>query len=690
MFRKTLLLLLPCMATAQTVEPTLKPDTEVDEMETISVEGEPYNYSAVKFFPEDSSILKDTAAVLQKMPGAYVNRNGALSGIAQYRGLFGSRVNVVADGSKVLESCSNAMDAPMSHMPAGLVDAVTLQRGIVPVSKGIETLGGNIEVMSKNSDKEGFSGSLDLGYSSVNSGKTGSVFLSQKHQQHKLHLGVTREQADDFDFPGGVNYFTGMDRKYYAAGYRFDNQRTEFEFDVNYSDNGENGTPALPMDSTYSKGGISSAALQQRLSSEWSLIGSLSYQDSEHAMDNFRHRNQMAAMYREAFTDLNRQAFSIAGNRNQGNSVLKFGYDFDNTENQAIITNPNNAMFRIVNFDAEKQIHSMFVEYQQQLSQQHSFISGLRWSRVQTDTADVSSSMAMMSTPMGTMHRTLQDRFNQSNRKINDDNVDFMFNWQQNLSKNANLEYGFAIKNRSPSYQERYLWLPMEATAGLADGRRYLGNLNLKPETAYQFELGLNIQSDKLTFTPHLFLHRIHDYIQGTPNTVAPAPAGTLRFNNVDARLYGVDLEFSYQLSPQLSISNVTSYVRGQRMDIDDNLYRIAPPNTRFNFKYQLQKMQLGAELVGALRQNKVSTTNGERATPGFGLLNLSASYHFTAEQSINLEVNNVFDKRYYQHTNGYNRNNANVDVGFNASDITLHRLPSEGRGVLLTYLFSW
>ena len=38
---------------------------------------------------------------------------------------------------------------------------------------------------------------------------------------------------------------------------------------------------------------------------------------------------------------------------------------------------------------------------------------------------------------------------------------------------------GVSRKSRSPAYQERYLWLPLQATAGLADGRTYTGNLDL-------------------------------------------------------------------------------------------------------------------------------------------------------------------------------------------------------------------
>src|SRR5690606_16096713 len=40
----------------------------------------------------------DTAELRRELPGANLNANGVLSGIAQYRGLYGDRVTVTLDG----------------------------------------------------------------------------------------------------------------------------------------------------------------------------------------------------------------------------------------------------------------------------------------------------------------------------------------------------------------------------------------------------------------------------------------------------------------------------------------------------------------------------------------------------------------------------------------------------------------
>lgn len=76
----------------------------------------------------------DTAQMLRKMPGANINKNGELTGIAQYRGMFGDRISVAVDGAQISGAGPNAMDAPLSYAPVALLQSLTINRGIAPVS----------------------------------------------------------------------------------------------------------------------------------------------------------------------------------------------------------------------------------------------------------------------------------------------------------------------------------------------------------------------------------------------------------------------------------------------------------------------------------------------------------------------------------------------------------------------------
>ena len=52
-------------------------------------------------------ISPDVAQLLKEAPGANVNRNGPLTGIPQYRGMYGPRVATALDGNQLAPSGPN-------------------------------------------------------------------------------------------------------------------------------------------------------------------------------------------------------------------------------------------------------------------------------------------------------------------------------------------------------------------------------------------------------------------------------------------------------------------------------------------------------------------------------------------------------------------------------------------------------
>ncbi len=88
-------------------------DTQTDESVTdeIVIVGRSVSTSSVRVEVE-REILVDSAAVLKDFPGANVNRNGALTGIAQYRGMYGDRISVDIDDLGMVSGGPNAMDTP--------------------------------------------------------------------------------------------------------------------------------------------------------------------------------------------------------------------------------------------------------------------------------------------------------------------------------------------------------------------------------------------------------------------------------------------------------------------------------------------------------------------------------------------------------------------------------------------------
>jgi len=138
-----------------------------------------------------------------------------------------------------------------------------------------------------------------------------------------------------------------------------------------------------------------------------------------------------------------------------------------------------------------------------------------------------------------------------------------------------------------------------------------------------------------------------------------------------------------YYINEQVQLSAIVSYVRGERRDINDNLYRIAPLNGQLNASYFSENWSASLAFVMAAAQNDVSLTNDEQKSAGYGIVNIDALYHFNNNLTLRAGVDNLFDKEYQNHLGGYNR------VKGSAVPV-MDRLPAEGTSAWaeLTYSF--
>ena len=148
-----------------------------------------------------------------------------------------------------------------------------------------------------------------------------------------------------------------------------------------------------------------------------------------------------------------------------------------------------------------------------------------------------------------------------------------------------------------------------------------------------------------------------------------------LQFSNVEATLYGLDIDWHSRLLQSLMLRGVISMVRGERDDIDDNLYRISPDHASVALDYQWRALTNTVEVIAYDSQERVSETNNEQQTSGYTLVNLGVSYSAPYNLVIQGGVNNVFDRDYAPHLAGINRaQGSDVAVG--------DRLPGMGRNL--------
>ncbi len=632
-------------------------------------------------------ITPDSAVILRKAVGANVNSNGPLTGMAQYRGMSRMRIASRINGQTISPGGPNWMDPPLSYAPAAHLDSLEVHRGITSVSAGMETIGGVVDATTWQGDfaEAGTSiqGRLRAGANEVNDGSllSGAMVVAGTGQRLKLS-GMT-EQADDTEFAEGSILPTEYRRDRYDIGYGARIGAHTFNFDYGHSETGDAGTPALAMDIEYIDSDLFGLGYRHD-SAAWELEARVWASDIEHGMTNYHLRTPPAAgaQYRRNITTADNAGFSLSASTRG----WTFGIDAHDENHDSNIDNPDNPMFFVTNFnDAERRLLGVYVERGFVLNHAWFLELGARYNRVDSDAGTVNATPAMMGMAPAV---ALRDNFNAGERDVSDDNVDLMAKARYAASTELAWYLGVARKSRAPSYQERYLWLPLQATAGLADGRTYTGQVDLEPEVAHEVELGLDYAGARISLAPRFFYRDVSDYIEGgaSSNTAAIAfvrmmnmmngtnMADPLEFRNVDAELYGADLDWSWQVSERVALEGVVNYVRGTTAH--DNLYRIAPLNGFVALRYDRPRWGVSLESFMAADQNHVAAFNGEPESDSWATFNLNGYAYLTPAVRLSGGVENLADKDYADHLSGINRVMGNPDLGVG------ERLPGAGRNL--------
>ena len=659
---------------------------EHEQLPSLIIEGSATRAGTFATAPDNTG-LKDTASLLERVPGANVNRNGVLTGIAAYRGMFGNRVTTTIDSSAIKEAGPNSMDPPLSHYPAALTESLTVHRGIAPVSSGIETMGGSMHAKSRKgqfAEGEGIEthGVGSMGYSSVDDGHVGALMGSVANKNHKLHLSGSQEKGGDYTHRGGREQSnTQYDRNAFSGGYGY--QRDGHEFSLNYSntDQGVTGTPALPMDIDYVRGGVWDMHHDWDMGNDISLKTDVFYQKMRHLMSNNVLRTTMMPMTNR--TKVEAGGLSMALAMPFKNGELTVGVDGDQSNHDANSTmqmmmdmgmGMQMPMTMATNFfnNIERDRYSVFTEWAGTVSEAVSVELGARYTHIWSDAGDVTTQMAMA--------QASANAFNARERTKTYSMVDLVAELHYQASSELDVNVGIARKNRAPTYQELYIWRGSKANAGFADGKTYMGNLGLDVETAYQADFSLDWHTDKAYVAPAVFYHYVENYIMGT--AAGSGMSADLKWDNTDAQFFGAELEAGYRFTDNLRTDANVNYVRGMRvsdLNGDDDLYRIAPLNGRLQLTYEQSNWSTSMEGVFVADQGDVAGYNDEQSTKGYMQLNLRAQYEPYQGLVIATGMENVLDEQRYNHLGGYQNH-----------DVTAQRNFLPGRNMYATLGYSW
>lgn len=667
-------------------------------IETIQVKGQVNSLLLATELDLSASSSPDLRNQLSQLPSVSINGNGRVSGIIQYRGLYSDRVRISVDDVLIIGAGPNAMDSPLSHVIGNLSQQITLHHAIAPVTAGAETLGGaidisDIEPILSNTDHAEYDGAITIG-KYTNDGQSYTGMLRAVTKSTYVTLIADDQKGDNIESGGSaIVANTNYKRNGLKLNTGYKNGAHKLSLFVSQRDTNNSGTPALAMDIEYVDALALGVNYDYEINKKWTLITKIAGNNNEHGMNNFSQRlNPMPSMHRLNTVDSKGRSGLISVKQEDRNWQNEYGIETQSALNNSRITNPNASLFFLQNFNnVSRDLYSIYAQWQQNYDNKNGLLNwqlGTRVSRVSADADEIDTNMAMMNANV----RALRDNFNQAQRQQDFSLVDIVTKASFGISQNIKLQASAAIKQKAPSYNQLYSWFPLGVSAGLADGRNYLGNLDLKKENATKVDLGLLIEGSNWLFLPNIYYSKIDDYIIGVSSTNMSANMIAnmnniqipLQWQNEDATLAGFDFTYRHTINSQFSLSASGQYVRAkQTSGQEQDLYRIAPMSVDIALQYNKDNYNVSFLSRWVASQNKVARQQNETPSTGYAVFDLHAQYQFSQDIELTVFIENLLDKNYADHLAGVNR--------VTSSDIVQGaKLPSAGRniGVYLSYQF--
>ncbi len=212
--------------------------------------------------------------------------------------------------------------------------------------------------------------------------------------------------------------------------------------------------------------------------------------------------------------------------------------------------------------------------------------------------------------------------------------------------------HGTAFK--APSLKNLYGWDFSSSGIGYSSGG---GNLDLKPETATNTELGIEKQHSWGVLGARLYQNKVKNLITWEDDSANPPPNYDGKYINIEqlstkgielsvnANIFGYAIDFNHNYNNAKENNSTTQAIN--RPKNTTNL-TISKRHNGFNSRMQI------------IRKSSHDIANNLQ---GFTLVNLSSDYTMNKQATLSLHINNAFDKDYTL-VNGYNQSSRTFELG--------------------------
>ena len=156
------------------------------------------------------------------------------------------------------------------------------------------------------------------------------------------------------------------------------------------------------------------------------------------------------------------------------------------------------------------------------------------------------------------------------------------------LAENYQINYNIGLATRNPAINELYSFGLHQGVSGIEEG-----NIDLSSEQSLKSTFSLQGKiKEKLSFETLFYYQNINNYIFLNPQeefqlTIRGA-FPLFRYEQTDARIYGLDFTSLYEISPAFNVKIVYSYIKGQDLTNDVPLIYMPANNISGSLHYEV------------------------------------------------------------------------------------------------------
>ncbi len=576
-----------------------------------------------------------------------VRRSGIANDII-LRGFKKDNLNITIDNAKIFGACPNRMDPPTSHVLSSAIESIEITEGPFNV-EDFGSLGADISIKTLE-PKEGFGGEVLVNAGSFGYQK-GSALVTGGNDKFKFLISGSIEKGkqyedgngDDFvgqidkaiargDAVGGNQYqpqYENMDafeKKSFMGKFLWDineNHQIRFGYTNNQSDNIL--YPNTPMDAIYDDSEIITLGYKAKNLGAFSKVLDIEVYTSsvEHPMSNIYRKSAVMMSEMTHYLETKTSGVKLKNSFELANHMITAGIDWSNRNWDGGYykdgTPLPEAMFHSI-YDVDTENRALFVKDDIKVGEKLSFELGARYDDTSIETPRTAS-----------------------NDRDFDDFSGYLYA-SYKVDKSMRFFGGIGKSVRVPDPKELYFYSKTGAS---------VGNDTLDSVKNYEADIGLEKSFGDFTIKGKFFYSMLKDFI--AYNASKP----TNNYENVDVKIYGIDISGSYIATEALMFNYAFAYQKGKKDSplegqLSKNLPEIPPMKAILGVTYMpTESLSLEADLIAAASWDNVDSENGEQDIGSYGVVNLKATKTFANNIEWSIGVDNLFDK-VYQTSNTY------------------------------------